>query len=743
MQTHSLAKDLGTLAVMGVITFSISSSIYTNVEQRAQLNTLALLAQVQESNVVCGNGILDRGEECDDGNVNGNDSCDTSCRFSTCGNGVCEQGEDRVVMCPSCTPDTPPEKCRCVMACEQDCRKDDPPPPPPPPAPVCGNGVCELGESRFSVCPMCVAGTPPEQCRCTVACEADCDSDQPPPPDRCEPIVCRDGSRHDTCTADGHPINYFAFPCRDDGDIGGIHESPPLQPYCKDSDGGMAIYQAGRTEEDGKIKHDYCEGPKHVFEYFCRPGLKGERVECPYGCEDGACIEGGRNDECAVMFCPNDCSNGRCEDGPIGRPVEMKCEDSDGGKFAGERGEVWFMSSTDEANKEDRCLSENLLMEYYCSEWGDIQSAQIKCERGCVRGRCIEDHNMCDRMRCQYGCENGRCLELRYDEYPMPPRRYDDPSYGGDYGYNPEHKPPYYYELDGDRTFGPGPDMMNMSKEEMLKKLEMTPDDQLPPGMTREDIKKKIEMMMQGGFPPFMDGPRGMPWGDGDDWGDDDWNDDWGDDNWDEGEWGDEDHDPWQDDGAPPAGYEDVIRVNEIGTPSRNWFSDTDVETNVGKAANILADRAIIGGYPDGTFKAGNPVNRAEAAKFLLTARYGQVPDMQSDGRFWDVRKGEWYVKYVMYAAKLGVIGGNPDGSFLPGNTVNTAEFLKMLSITFDLETGGSHNYDDIPEDAWFAEFASIAQKYGLFEGRTSSLEPQEALTRGEVAVAIAKILSQ
>jgi hypothetical protein len=31
---------------------------------------------------------------------------------------------------------------------------------------------------------------------------------------RCTPIVCKNGKIVRTCTKDGHPINYFADPCR-------------------------------------------------------------------------------------------------------------------------------------------------------------------------------------------------------------------------------------------------------------------------------------------------------------------------------------------------------------------------------------------------------------------------------------------------------------------------------------------------------------------------------------------------
>lgn len=37
---------------------------------------------------ICGNSVLEEGEQCDDGNKNNNDSCLTNCLFNTCGDGI-------------------------------------------------------------------------------------------------------------------------------------------------------------------------------------------------------------------------------------------------------------------------------------------------------------------------------------------------------------------------------------------------------------------------------------------------------------------------------------------------------------------------------------------------------------------------------------------------------------------------------------------------------------------------------
>jgi len=189
----------------------------------------------------------------------------------------------------------------------------------------------------------------------------------------------------------------------------------------------------------------------------------------------------------------------------------------------------------------------------------------------------------------------------------------------------------------------------------------------------------------------------------------------------------------------PPAGYEDAVIVNTKAY--ENPFPDTNTEYNEGKAASELYRRGVIGGYPDGEFKGAREVNRAEAAKFLLLAKIGSVEELKNTGKFPDVMEGQWYVKFVVKAANMGIIQGHPDGRFRPQNTVNTAEFLKMLTKTFNLEENLTYSYSDISPSDWFVHYAGTAQKYSLFPNRSTKLEPSKIMTRDEVAVAIYQFL--
>ncbi len=166
-------------------------------------------------------------------------------------------------------------------------------------------------------------------------------------------------------------------------------------------------------------------------------------------------------------------------------------------------------------------------------------------------------------------------------------------------------------------------------------------------------------------------------------------------------------------------------------------FPDLLLTSLVGRAAAELWRRDIISGYLDGEFKAYNRVNRAEATKFLVNAKFGG-PNSNNGKTFSDVPNDAWYKAYVTSATSAGIMTGYPDGTFGPGNEINTAEFMKMITLTFNLPLNLSHKYTDVPANIWYSAYAGAAQEYELFPLRSSTkLEPGKIMTREEIAIAI------
>ncbi|MBP7113885.1 MAG: S-layer homology domain-containing protein [Candidatus Peribacteraceae bacterium] len=153
----------------------------------------------------------------------------------------------------------------------------------------------------------------------------------------------------------------------------------------------------------------------------------------------------------------------------------------------------------------------------------------------------------------------------------------------------------------------------------------------------------------------------------------------------------------------------------------------TDVSSSsYGSAIAGLAERGIVEGYVDGTFKPNAKINRAEFLKILMEARFPEKTP--SDLRCFvdlDVQTPQWYARTTCAAEELGIVQGYPDGSFRPEQSVQLDEALKMALLTYGINppaTGG----------AWYERYLNEARLRGILVSLLSN--PARTITRGEMA---------
>lgn len=127
-------------------------------------------------------------------------------------------------------------------------------------------------------------------------------------------------------------------------------------------------------------------------------------------------------------------------------------------------------------------------------------------------------------------------------------------------------------------------------------------------------------------------------------------------------------------------------------------FTDLNQSDPGYKAILNLYYRGIISGYPDGSFKAVNPVKRAEFAKLLMTtADYEQVAGLAIS--FKDV-EGHWASDYIMTLTDKGIFNGKGQGVFDPEGQIKVGEVLAVLTRTFDLY-GEQNTYPYMLANHW------------------------------------------
>lgn len=129
-----------------------------------------------------------------------------------------------------------------------------------------------------------------------------------------------------------------------------------------------------------------------------------------------------------------------------------------------------------------------------------------------------------------------------------------------------------------------------------------------------------------------------------------------------------------------------------FATPAFASFSDVPPKHSNAIAIEYLQGLGAINGYPDGTFKPANTINRAEFVKILIGARYEKLhidtclEDVEASYRiFPDVPVAIWYEDYLCLAKNLGIVSGYPDGTFGGEKSISFAEAAKIITLVFKL----------------------------------------------------------
>jgi len=164
-------------------------------------------------------------------------------------------------------------------------------------------------------------------------------------------------------------------------------------------------------------------------------------------------------------------------------------------------------------------------------------------------------------------------------------------------------------------------------------------------------------------------------------------------------------------------------------------FSDT-----AGHAREVaiqrLAGLGLLNGYPDGSFKPGNPITRAEFAKVIVYAMgLKEAADMLSGGPvgFSDVAPTHWASGYISIAAAQNIVKGYPDGTFGPEKNVTYAEALTMILRAIGYEPV-------LSKAVWPVAYVTKAAELGINKG--ISFNASVNATRGDVAGLLANAVT-
>lgn len=162
-----------------------------------------------------------------------------------------------------------------------------------------------------------------------------------------------------------------------------------------------------------------------------------------------------------------------------------------------------------------------------------------------------------------------------------------------------------------------------------------------------------------------------------------------------------------------------------------------------------LAERKIINGFPDGSFRPQFPVTRAQFAAMVSQAFPAKI-QTRAPGRFVDVVPYDWAAKGIQTAYQTGFMSGYPGSRFEPDWGISRAQVLVSLTSGLNYSPRGStvrtlntafRDAHRIPPYARNAIAAASQRQLVAYNSKAQLLRPNQLATRGEVATFLCQAL--
>lgn len=107
--------------------------------------------------------------------------------------------------------------------------------------------------------------------------------------------------------------------------------------------------------------------------------------------------------------------------------------------------------------------------------------------------------------------------------------------------------------------------------------------------------------------------------------------------------------------------------------------------------------------------------------------------------KFYDVPRNHWAFEYIAELADRGVIEGYDDGSFKPNRTVTRAEWAKIMVIAAGISTTDHNVYFNDMQNHWAIPYVNAAKNY-LTAYADNTYRPNQAAAREDVTMAMVKM---
>ena len=193
--------------------------------------------------------------------------------------------------------------------------------------------------------------------------------------------------------------------------------------------------------------------------------------------------------------------------------------------------------------------------------------------------------------------------------------------------------------------------------------------------------------------------------------------------------------------GNSSTGREVVVGNTEtLDTQNHAPFQDLTGYAWAEQAITSLAEKEVISGYGDGSFRPAQTVTREEFVKMAVCA--AGIFNPNAECGFADTDSGQWYYRYIASGVENGIIDGIGDNRFGIGEPVSRQDMTVIvcrLAEKQGVDMAAKRSYANFNDEAFIADYAkeSVQKLYAakMINGvETTRFAPLDNATRAQAA---------
>ena len=155
---------------------------------------------------------------------------------------------------------------------------------------------------------------------------------------------------------------------------------------------------------------------------------------------------------------------------------------------------------------------------------------------------------------------------------------------------------------------------------------------------------------------------------------------------------------------------------------------------------HLLVARGIVANTDE--YDPDDSLTRAEFLKILIRTTGWKVVTLNNIA-FDDVETDDWYAPYVSIALSHGIISST-NRDFNPDDDISRAEVAKIIVGAFGADTSDTHaTFADVDTSSEFSGYIETAKNLGFLSGQMINgqlvFRPHDPITRAEIAKIIAQ----